>query len=292
MFRNKWFVGRFILVLMAALVVCGGCALQRDVSVLDRRITALHRQVIGQQERLEALEGRIVTQIDRQAKTGDTLRNKQADLGSLLNQIRDELKALRGRLEESEYRAAKHAETWEQVQSELKNRLQHFGEDLSSSQDRLVRLEEYLGMEPSEKLDAKSQPDAGSPDDGRGTETADGLYVQAKEQFDKGKYETAQTLFQRFLEAHPRSKKADNAQFWIGEIYYREKWYEKAILEYQKVIETYPKGNKVRSALLKQGLAFLNLGDKDNARLILKELVRKHPDSSEAKIAAERLDRF
>ena len=278
--------------LFAPLVMCGGCALQRDVSVLDRRITAIHRQVTEQQGRLDALEARIATQIDRQAQTGDTLRNKQADLGSLLNQIRDELKAFRGRLEESEYRAAKHADNWERLQSELKNQLQHFGDDLSSSQDRLVRLEEYLGMEPSEKLDAKSRPEAGSPDDGRGAETADDLYVQAKEAFDKGKYETAQKLFERFLEAHPRSKRADNAQFWIGEIYYREKWYEKAILEYQKVIETYPKGNKVRSALLKQGLAFLSLGDKDNARLILKELVRKHPDSSEAKIATERLDRF
>lgn len=272
--------------------MCGGCALQRDVSVLDRRITAIHRQVTEQQGRLDALEARIATQIDRQVQTGDTLRNKQADLGSLLNQIRDELKAFRGRLEESQYRAAKNADNWERLQSELKNQLQHFGDDLSSSQDRLVRLEEYLGMEPSEKLDAKSQPEAGSPDDGGGAETTDDLYVQAKEAFDKGKYETAQKLFERFLEAHPRSKRADNAQFWIGEIYYREKWYEKAILEYQKVIETYPKGNKVRSALLKQGLAFLNLGDKDNARLILKELVRKHPDSSEAKIATERLDRF
>jgi len=292
MFCNKWFAGRIITVLLAPLVMCGGCALQRDVSVLDRRITAIHRQVTEQQGRLDALEARIATQIDRQAQTGDTLRNKQADLGSLLNQIRDELKAFRGRLEESEYRAAKHADNWERLQSELKNQLQHFGDDLSSSQDRLVRLEEYLGMEPSEKLDAKSRPEAGSPDDGRGAETADDLYVQAKEAFDKGKYETAQKLFERFLEAHPRSKRADNAQFWIGEIYYREKWYEKAILEYQKVIETYPKGNKVRSALLKQGLAFLSLGDKDNARLILKELVRKHPDSSEAKIATERLDRF
>ncbi len=278
--------------LLAPLVVCGGCALQKDVSVLDRRITAIHRQVTEQQERLDALEARIATQVDRQAQTGDTLRNKQADLGSLLNQIRDELKAFRGQLEESEYRATKHADNWERLQSDLENQLQHFGEDLSSSQDRLVRLEEYLGMEPSEKLDAESQPEEGSPDDGSGAETAGDLYVQAKEAFDKGKYETAQKLFERFLEAHPRSKRADNAQFWIGEIYYREKWYEKAILEYQKVIETYPKGNKVRSALLKQGLAFLNLGDKDNARLILKELVRKHPDSSEAKIATERLDRF
>ena len=60
-------------------------------------------------------------------------------------------------------------------------------------------------------------------------------------------------------------------------------------MEYQKVIEGYPKGNKVASALLKQAFAFLKLDDKDNARLIFKELVRKYPESAEAKIAKEKL---
>jgi TolA-binding protein len=58
------------------------------------------------------------------------------------------------------------------------------------------------------------------------------------------------------LKRFPKSDNADNAQFWIGEIYYRQKWYETAILEYQKVIENYPKGNKVQASLLKQGFAF------------------------------------
>ena len=44
------------------------------------------------------------------------------------------------------------------------------------------------------------------------------------------------------------------------------------------------------AALLKQGYAFANLGEKGNARLILKELIRKYPGTSEAKIAAEKLD--
>ena len=91
------------------------------------------------------------------------------------------------------------------------------------------------------------------------------------------------------MDQHPKSKQADNAQFWLGEVFYREKWYEKAILEYQKVIENYPKGDKIRGALLKQGFSFLNLDDKSNARLILRELIRKYPDSNEAEIAKKKL---
>ena len=91
------------------------------------------------------------------------------------------------------------------------------------------------------------------------------------------------------MKKFPQSDEADNAQFWIGETYYRENWYEKAILEYQKVIENFPKGNKVPAALLKQGMAFTELGDKENARLIFKELVDRFPRSTEAKIATQKL---
>jgi TolA-binding protein len=55
------------------------------------------------------------------------------------------------------------------------------------------------------------------------------------------------------------------------------------------VIEKYPKGNKVPSALLKQGHAFLALGDKVNSRLIFEELIRKYPNTAEAKAASEKL---
>lgn len=278
---------------VVAVVSLAGCALQEDLLILDRRVSALHRQVTEQEARLGTLETQVIAHETTQAETGTSLRSKQADLGLLLNRIRDELTELRGRLEENEYRTSRQSGAWENAEADMADRLETVGNALESSLDRIVRLEEYLGMEPSERLGgATSQDDVPGPEATGSEETADSLYIQAKAQFDNGKYETARNLFERFLKTHGDSEKADNAQFWLGEIYYREKWYEKAILEYQKVIETYPKGNKVRSALLKQGLAFLNLGDEDNARLILKELVRKHPDSSEAKIAAERLERF
>jgi tol-pal system protein YbgF len=124
---------------------------------------------------------------------------------------------------------------------------------------------------------------------GRHKLTEEAAYQSAKQAYDKGDFNAAREGFQKFIKEFPKSKNVDNAQFWIGETYYREKWYEKAILEYQKVIEKYPKGNKVTAALLKQGFAFLNLGDKVNSRLILSELIKKYPKSNEAKIAERKL---
>ena len=117
----------------------------------------------------------------------------------------------------------------------------------------------------------------------------DAIYHSGKQAFDQGDYESARENFQKLIKKYPNSKNADNAQFWIGEIYYHEKWYEKAILEYQKVIEKYPEGNKVQASLLKQGFSFFNLGDKANARLIFTELIKKYPKSNEAQIAKKKL---
>ena len=78
----------------------------------------------------------------------------------------------------------------------------------------------------------------------------------------------------------------------LGETYYQEKWYPKAILEYQKVIENYPKGNKVSAAYLKQALSFSEMGEAGNAKLILRQLIKKFPNSSEASIAKKKLEKL
>jgi TolA-binding protein len=51
----------------------------------------------------------------------------------------------------------------------------------------------------------------------------------------------------------------------------------------------YPQSDKVPAALLKQGFAFAELGEKVNARLVLQEVVEKYPQSPEAARAKQRL---
>jgi TolA-binding protein len=51
----------------------------------------------------------------------------------------------------------------------------------------------------------------------------------------------------------------------------------------------YPQSDKVPVALFRQGVAFTELGEKLNARLVLQELVEKYPQSAEATRAKQRL---
>ena len=62
-----------------------------------------------------------------------------------------------------------------------------------------------------------------------------------------------------------------------------------AILEFNEVLLRYPKGDKVPAALLRQALAFAELGDKVDARLVLQKLVSEHGDSPEAEKGRQKL---
>lgn len=92
-----------------------------------------------------------------------------------------------------------------------------------------------------------------------------------------------------FVRKSPKSEYADDAQYWIGEAYFANRDYNRAILEFNEVLLRYPKGDKVPAALLRQALAFAELGDKVDARLVLQKLVSEHGDAPEAERGRQKL---
>jgi tol-pal system protein YbgF len=115
-------------------------------------------------------------------------------------------------------------------------------------------------------------------------------YEDAYQSFLQEDWAAAQKKFFSFLDRYPKSKYADNAQFWIGETFYNQKNFEKAILEYEKVIQNYPKGDKMASALLKQALSFQAIGRLKEAKILLKQVIEKAPNSEQARTAKKKLE--
>ena len=278
------------LIALSFALVMSGCASQQDVATLDYRLSLIEQRYVESEKRNKELKSRLETYKKAKKQNDQELRSRTASQHATLDQIRDEVAALRGRIEEAEYLINQKIKAIEGSGEKEGNRLARIDQTVSLNKDRIERLEQYLDFEATEsnfKMDVHSGKKSDVKAEKQLSENE--IYNSAKKSFDQGDFETASLGFQKLLKRYPKSRHADNAQFWIGEIYYREKLYEKAILEYQKVIENYPKGNKVQSSLLKQGLAFSNIGDKANARLILKELVKKYPKSNEAKIAKRKL---
>jgi tol-pal system protein YbgF len=124
----------------------------------------------------------------------------------------------------------------------------------------------------------------------RGGDAA-GDYRAAVERVRAGKHDAAAFALRAFLAKHPRHAYADNAQYWLGEAFYAQKDYVRALAEFRAVIEVYPRGNKVPDALLKVGYCYQAMGQGEEARAVLEQVVTLYPKSEPAALAAERLER-
>ena len=265
-------------ILLMCLIGVWGCATQSDVNTIDTRISEMELRDAERRKQRQALK----TDIEGR---NQELRKQSAGLRAVLEEMNEDIRILSGRLEEMEHSMQQQQRKAEGLEKKRQEKLDRLERRVDQNLEHIRSMEQYLNMESTKKPVAVTTPGISA----KKPVSEEEIYRSAKQAFDQGDSEAARRGFQEFIKRYPKSKNADNAQFWIGEIYYREKWYEKAILEYQNVIEKYPQGNKVPAALLKQGLAFSNIGDQANSKLILEELNRKYPKSNEAKIAAEKL---
>jgi len=107
-----------------------------------------------------------------------------------------------------------------------------------------------------------------------------------------GKYGPSITSFEAFLQNHPGSKYAANAQYWLAEANYVSKKYPTALTEFSKVVEQYPASSKVADAKLKLGFTYYELGQYEQSRIELTRLRAQFPNSSVASLAQQRLERI
>ncbi|MCA9581578.1 MAG: tetratricopeptide repeat protein, partial [Myxococcales bacterium] len=84
---------------------------------------------------------------------------------------------------------------------------------------------------------------------------------------------------------------ADNAAYWVGEVFFVQQQYEQALRSFEGLIVSYPKGNKVPDALLRAGLCHFRMGHDKKARAYFKRLKELFPDTVAARLASREDDR-
>ena len=273
--------------IIGCLFLVFGCVSQNEVASIDNRLSELEMKNAETHKKSEAIKSDLQNREDEE----QALRHQAATLRQQIAALNEEIRGLTGRVEELEFSIRREQQKDDESTGSKDARLDQLSASARLNDERIGRIEQYLNFETTAPAEAPVKDTTKIVPVPKAAQSLseDEIYREAKQAFDQGNSDAARSKFQELIERYPKSERADNAQFWIGEIYYREKWYEKAILEYQKVIENYPKGNKVPASLLKQGFAFLNLGDKANSRLILQELIKSYPKTNEAKIASDKL---
>ena len=97
------------------------------------------------------------------------------------------------------------------------------------------------------------------------TKSAADLYQAGLDALKTSDYATADQNFNSILKRYPDDKLAGNAQYWLGEVYYAKKDWQRAAIAFAKGIEKYKDGAKGADSLLKLGMSMKELGKKDEA---------------------------
>ncbi len=225
------------------------------VSILMGCVTAQEQALYNQ--RLAYLEQRV-SELEAQIKQPDSNRAKKlADLYAQVEELQVKVGRLEGKVQEHDLKLA----------------------NVSAVQVKPITA----STTPSNK---NVQPAVQQPN----PPTERSMYEQALNAFHKKNYSDSERTFKAFLKKYPDSPLADNALFWLGEIYFLRGDYLKAIEYYQKVLDIYPKGNKVPIAMFRQGKAWEKLGDTTAARILYEKVINKFPNSAEARLARKALE--
>lgn len=256
--------------------------LQRDVTTLLQGQKDLSTQVTTDDTVIKTLLGQASDNVNKlNASMGSvqkSVQDVQANSGARLDTMSTQVQGLSDNLEE------------------IKSRLGKLNQQLVDLQSAVQSIDSKVsGSAPANTASPTGTPTAGGGSAptgapaGGSAPSADMLYSNALRDITSGKYDLARSEFQDYLKYYGDTDLASNAQFYLGEIAYAQKQYQDAVAEYDKVLTVYPKSFKLEPALLKKGMALIELGQKTSGVRTLREVIRKYPGTEEERKARSRL---
>jgi tol-pal system protein YbgF len=243
----------FFLIFFLVLVIFSGCASRREIVRLKNQADYLEENSRRQEERTAEMDSLLKEQID------------------LTNRLRADLATILGGMDQR----------MEVVESKL--------EDLGQRFPELSRKMEMVKQRLSEGADSTNASDTSAI---KVNVDQQKLYDGAYLDLTKGSYDLAITGFTSYLKYFPETELAGNAQYWLGECYYAKKNFTRSAIEFHKVLENYSTGAKVPSALYKLSLSLIELKSNNQAEKYLSELMDKYPNTQEAKLAEQKLQKI
>ena len=264
-----------------------GCVTPQDIEGLNTQLADIQRQVLQIQKQAPSKE-EVSTQMStlgtNMGRQMESLLKTEADMQVKLQDLSSQIDELQAKLEDTNYRLAQLSQQIAATNQELKS---------------FRSVPPATVPETGEAQPPGQTPPQGSisgvgpsgPSTGGGNTGADpqSLYNAAYNDYLKGSYDLALREFQEYLDNFPATDLADNATYWIGECYYRQRRFRQAVEQFDKVLERFPRSDKVPAATLKKGYAHLELGERSQGVVQLRHVIRQYPTSDEANLARQRL---
>ena len=256
-----------LLPLVAAGALLGACG-SSQLDSMETQLADIQRQVLQIQKQTSSKEEAQGLQRDA-AEQARNLLKAQADIQLELQSVSALIEQLEAKLEDTNYRLAQLSQQIAATNQELKS----------------LRATPSLGATPP----GPGGTDGGGPIAGAAPSDPETLYRTAYNDYLRGNYDLAILGFRQYYETFAETDLADNASYWIGESYYRQKRFQDAIREFDVVINQFPNSDKIASALLRKGYAYLELGEQSKGVVQLQNVIRRYPRSDEANLARQQL---
>lgn len=277
------------------LALVGGCAwplanqqvtaqMSREVAVAAARAADAEAALARTDARISGLEESVRQQGLSQSQKLETL-----------DEVNVEIARLRGEVEKIRFELDEVKRQFDQGSVERERRQLH-------AERRLSSIEAMLRIKPPPPpTDAEilGGPAVVSPGAGTGPgpgpaipappKDAEAALDLAADQMKEGHSAVARVVLERALEDYPTASQVPEIKYRIGETWFLEKQWGKAIQSFDKVVQSHPKSEWAAWALLYQGDAFIAKGQADSAKLFFEDAISRYPKSDAAKEAKKRL---
>ena len=232
--------------------------LQVQAQEMQNMIAALNQALI---DALKSLNARL-------AEQSDATRRSFAEQKSIIDTLSNDLRVVREKLDDNNVRVGS------------------LTQEVDSLRDLITALPAAGAPLAPDAID----PAGGAPAPAALGASPEQFWNMAMADFYGGDYDIAVSGFTTYLSQFPKSERAHEAQFYIGQSYYNAGKYEEAADAYQTAIRTYPTSDLLPDAYYKLGESYRAMKQVERAREAYRVVIKNFPDTVSATSAQQRLD--
>ncbi len=277
---------RFLTIAVIALLL--GAA-SKSAQAASKEIIELQTQVQQLLDNVQRIQSTLDTRFgvlqNLAQQTADNATQMNAAVNSLQQKLAQQNEAMGGKLDT----ASGQVQALNDSVDELKSRLSKLDKSI---QDLQTQLQNIQTPPPAANTPAQTASGAAAIPSSNATTQAPPLKetLQAGvRDYNAAKYELASSEFQDVIHYYPMDDLSGTAQFYLGEIAYRQQKFDEAVKAYNAVLEAFTGNRNAPTAQLHKGLSLLKLNKKEAGVGELRSLIKRHPQTPEAAQARAKL---
>jgi tol-pal system protein YbgF len=236
------------------------------------------------------LQTQVQQLLDMVQRLQTTMDTRFAVLQHLAEQTADSANQMSATVNTLQQKLAAQSETTNGKLDTASGQVQSLNDSVDELKSRIAKLDKAIQdmqaqLQNVQNLPAPAATGPGAPQTPPLKET----FQAGVSDFNAAKYDVASSEFQDVIHYYPKDDLAGDAQFYLGEISYRQKKYSDAVKAYNAVLESFPGSAKAPAAQLHKGLSLLQINKRDAGINELRLLIKRHPQTPEAAQAKSKL---